>query len=240
MEDIDYYKFIYSKQKIHRIRNKDDKREEILRWLRHKIRLYFSSKKEIEQREVFFSVILLLDNYIDKSDEQINHLNAITCLFLKLKMETMQATYDIDFFTHCIVGFMKHMSFREVMTEILNTEKTILSVMKFDLHRTATLTNFLHIYFKTNNEKNDEIRELTWYILEVSMYILPEIKPSLLVLSAYLLSQVKHKVYDSMLLEESKHNFSDVRETLKILMNMIKMDNKVCEQYKIPVKKYFK
>lgn len=135
---------------------------------------------------------------------------------------------------------MKHMSFREVMTEILNTEKTILSVMKFDLHRTATLTNFLHIYFKTNNEKNDDIRELTWYILEVSMYILPEIKPSLLVLSAYLLSQVKHKVYDSMLLEESKHNFSDVRETLKILMNMIKMDNKVCEEYKIPVKKYFK
>jgi hypothetical protein len=236
MENLDYYEFLLSKQRIHESKKNNQEREDILRWLRDKIKVYFSFKKEIQQREVFFSTIMLFDNYINKSNEEMTYLIATTCLFVTLKMEMMNATYDIDFFVHSIVGFMKHLSFRDIITEILTTEKNILSTMKFDLHVSAKITTFLHVYFKSNNEQNKEIKEMTWYLLELSMYVLPEIKPSLLVLSAYVLSQVKQKIYDSKLLEQSKHNYDEVRKSLKILMNMIKMDNKVYEEYKISVK----
>jgi hypothetical protein len=156
-------------------------------------------------------------------------------------METMEATFHIDFFVHCIVGFMKNSSFRDIISEIIKTEKKILFTLKFEIHNVAEVNNFINLLFELNDEKNEKLKKTTWYIIELSLYTLPKIKPSLLAISAYILSQLKLGIeYNSKIMEKSLHNFSDVRKSVVLLNKMVLMDNKVYKDYsEIPIKKIF-
>ncbi len=243
MDPLELYKKIYDKQKIRESKGNILQREVIIKWISDKLGTYYLINKldVSNQKNIFFSTITIFDNYINRSNDTINHLLAVTCLFLSLKMETMEATFHIDFFVHSIVGFMKNLSFRDIISEIIKTEKKILFTLKFEIHNVAEVNNFINLLFELNDEKNEKLKKTTWYIIELSLYTLPKIKPSLLAISAYILSQLKLGIeYNSKIMEKSLHNFSDVRKSVVLLNKMVLMDNKVYKDYsEIPIKKIF-
>lgn len=243
MDPLELYNKIYDKQKIRESKGNILQREVIIKWISDKLGTYYSINKldVSNQKNIFFSTITIFDNYINNSNETITHLIAVSCLFLSLKMETMEATFHINFFVHSIVGFMKNLSFRDIISEIIKTEKKILFTLKFEIHNVAEVHNFIHLLFELNEEKNEKLKKITWYIIELSLYTLPKIKPSLLAISAYILSQLKLGIeYNSKIMEKSLHNFSDVRKSVVLLNKMVLMDNKVYKDYsEIPIKKIF-
>jgi len=254
MDHLEFYKKIFSKQKIYESKANLLQREVIIRWLNNKLTNYciINTLDISNKRDIFFSCVSILDNYINKSNDKVNHLVGITCLFISLKMETVDATFKIDFFVHCIIGYMQTFSYNDVTMEIIKTEKKILNVLKFELHHITGVNNFLHLLFELNDEKNNELKEITWYIAELSLYSLPKITPSLLAISAYILSKLKIRIeYDTVnitnaieshkLIEMSLHNYNDVRKSVVFLNKMVTMDNEVYKDYiEIPIKKYFK